>query len=152
MVRSFTKGNISFHTHSTKGAYPRPVNHSVGKRTDPSRVRAILTKLLRSNQLVHTGCPWGWPSLSCVTSGVSATVKAGRELLGEPPDGADDWQREQLIRNGRGTYWKFLLLLWLRDGGLPKEIKAWSWDGFVSPAFSGGPGAAYLTLWVLSGA
>lgn len=34
--------------------------------------------------MVHAGCPWGWPSLSGVTSWVSASFKARRELLGAP--------------------------------------------------------------------
>lgn len=83
------------------------------------------------------------PSLSGVTLGVTAAFKAGRRLLGEPPDRADDWQLEQLIWHGRGTYWKFLLLLWLRDGGLPKEIKAWSQDEFVGPAITAEPRAGF---------
>lgn len=134
----------------------RPINDSITKRTYPPESRAMLTKLLWSNQAAHTGYPRGEPSLSSVTSGVSVAFKAVRELLGEPPECADEWQLEQLIRHGRGTYWKFLLLLWLRDGGFPKEIKAWSWDEFVSPAFSRGPGAGlsaargFLSLWGLA--
>lgn len=121
----------------------RPSHQSIRKRTDSSRIQGNINKTVVIKSTGTHRLPTGaaffvWCHLRghCCFQGWK---RAFRWTL----DRADDWQLEQLIRHGRGTYWKFLLLLWLRDGRLPEEIKAWSWDEFMSSVFSQGPGAGF---------
>jgi hypothetical protein len=88
-----------------------PIDQSIRKRTDPSRIQGNINKTVVIKSTGAHRLPLGAAFIVCVTPGVSAMFKAGRLLLSELPDVDDDWQLEQLIRHGQGTYWKSLLLL-----------------------------------------
>lgn len=89
----------------------RPINQSIWRRTNPSRIQGNINKTVVIKSTGTYRLPTGAAFIVWCNLGGQCCFQGWKRLLGEPQDGADDWQLEQLIRHGRGTYWKFLLLL-----------------------------------------